>query len=174
MPISDWSSDVCSSDLMPQLPAIRRATPDDAETVSVLATRTFVETFGHLYPAEDLQAFLANAYAVEKQRVILSRPGYAVWLLEQEGTAIGHAAAGPCGLPHPDVAPGDGELKRLYLLREHQNGGWGGKLFATALDWLQREGPRTLWLGGWSENPGAQRFSARPGFPKARPDPRRV
>src|SRR3546814_736741 len=134
MRISDWSSDVCSSDLaaeaaparasmsMPQLPAIRRATPDDADTVSALATRTFVETFGHLYPAEDLQAFLANAYAVEKQRVILSHPGYAVWLLECDGTAIGHAAAGPCGLPHPDVAPGDGELKRLYLLREHQNG----------------------------------------------------
>src|SRR3546814_2746947 len=97
MRISDWSSDVCSSDL-------------------------------------------ANAYAVEKQRVILSHPGYAVWLLEQEGTAIGHAAAGPCGLPHTDVAPGDGELKRLYLLREHQKGGWGGKQFATALDWLQREG----------------------------------
>src|SRR3546814_1984810 len=96
---------------MPQLPAIRRATPDDADTVSALATRTFVETFGHLYPAEDLQAFLANAYAVEKQRVILSHPGYAVWLLECDGTAIGHAAAGPCGLPHPDVAPGDGELR---------------------------------------------------------------
>src|SRR3546814_6055261 len=69
---------------MPQLPAIRRATPDDADTVSALATRTFVETFGLLYPAEDLQAFLANAYAVEKQRVILSHPGYAVWLLRSE------------------------------------------------------------------------------------------
>src|SRR3546814_10194932 len=39
-------------DAMPHSPAIRRATPDDAETVSVLATRTFVETFGHLYPAD--------------------------------------------------------------------------------------------------------------------------
>src|SRR5690606_7561217 len=36
-------------------PAIRRATPDDAATLSALATRTFVETFGHLYPADDLQ-----------------------------------------------------------------------------------------------------------------------
>ena len=26
------------------------------------------------------------------------------------------AAAGPCGLPHADVAKGDGELKRLYVL----------------------------------------------------------
>jgi len=152
---------------MPQLPAIRRATPDDAETLSALAARTFVETFGHLYPAEDLQAFLSDAYAVEKQRVILSHPDYAVWLLEQGGRAIGHAAAGPCGLPHPDVAPGEGELKRLYLLPEHQNGGWGGRLFATALDWLLRDGPRTLWIGVWSENLGAQRFYARHGFVKA-------
>ena len=152
---------------MPQPPAIRRATPADAGTVSALATRTFVETFGHLYPAEDLQAFLADAYAVDRQRLILSHPDYAVWLLEQDAVAIGHAAAGPCGLPHPDVAPGDGELKRLYLLREHQNGGWGGKLFATALDWLQRDGPCTLWIGVWSENAGAQRFYARHGFEKA-------
>jgi GNAT superfamily N-acetyltransferase len=146
---------------------IRRALPDDAATLSSLAARTFVETFGHLYPDEDLQAFLADAYAVGKQRTILSHPDYAVWLLELDGEAIGHAAAGPCGLPHPDVAPGDGELKRLYLLRAHQNGGWGGRLFATALDWLLRDGPRTLWIGVWSENLGAQRFYARHGFAKA-------
>ena len=143
---------------------IRRATVDDAATLSSLAARTFTETFGHLYPGEDLQAFLADAYAVEKQRTILSHPDYAVWLLERDGEAIGHAAAGPCGLPHPDVAPGDGELKRLYLLRAHQNGGWGGRLFAAALDWLLRDGPRTLWIGVWSENLGAQRFYARYGF----------
>ncbi len=147
-------------------PTIRRATPDDAQAVSRLATRTFVETFGHLYPNEDLQAFLADAYAVDKQRTILEHPDYAIWLLEQGGSAIGHAAAGPCGLPHPGVAPGDGELKRLYLLQAHQNGGQGGQLFATALDWLQRNGPRTLWIGVWSENIAAQRFYARHGFAK--------
>ncbi|MGV8961163.1 MAG: GNAT family N-acetyltransferase [Stenotrophomonas sp.] len=143
---------------------IRRATVEDAETLSVLATRTFVETFGHLYPDEDLQAFLAEAYDVARQRVILGHPDYAVWLLEADGVAIGHAAAGPCGLPHPQVQPGDGELKRLYLLREQQNCGWGSRLFETALAWLQRDGPRTLWIGVWSENFGAQRFYARYGF----------
>jgi diamine N-acetyltransferase len=143
---------------------IRRATPADAETVSRLATATFVETFGHLYPEQDLRAFLEEAYAVDRQRAILAHPDYAVWLLEQGGEAVGHAAAGPCGLPHPDVAQGDGELKRLYVLAAHQNAGLGARLFATALAWLQREGPRTLWVGVWSENLGAQRFYARHGF----------
>ncbi|HEU4773787.1 MAG TPA: GNAT family N-acetyltransferase, partial [Lysobacter sp.] len=41
---------------------------------------------------------------------------------------------------------------------------WGGRLFQTALDWLQRDGPRTLWVGVWSRNFGAQRFYARHGF----------
>ena len=143
---------------------IRRATVDDAMVLSDLASRTFTETFGHLYPAEDLSAFLADAYAVEKQRVILAHPDYAVWLLEDEGVAVGHAAAGPCGLPHADVAKGDGELKRLYVLASHQTGGWGGRLFAEAERWLLKDGPRTVWIGVWSENFGAQRFYERQGF----------
>lgn len=143
---------------------IRRATVADAEALAALARRTFTETFGHLYPAEDLRGFLDTSYAVERQRLILARPEYAVWLLEHGGEPVGHAAAGPCGLPHPDARPDDGELKRLYLLADHQNGGWGGRLFRRALDWLERDGPRTLWIGVWSKNLGAQRFYARHGF----------
>ncbi|HET6396520.1 MAG TPA: GNAT family N-acetyltransferase [Pseudoxanthomonas sp.] len=143
---------------------IRRAVPADAATLSSLAARTFTETFGHLYPAEDLAFFLQDAYAVEKQATILAHPDYAVWLLEDGGEAVGHAAAGPCGLPHPDARQGDGELKRLYVLAAHQGGGWGGRLFDEAERWLLRDGPRTLWIGVWSENLGAQRFYARRGF----------
>ena len=145
-------------------PVIRRATPADAATLSALAARTFIAAFGPQYPADALQAFIDEAYAEDRQRVILAHPDYAVWLLEDGGEAVGHAAAGPCGLPHPEVHAADGELKRLYLMPSHQNGGWGARLFATAVDWLERDGPRTLWIGVYSENPGAQRFYARHGF----------
>lgn len=146
--------------------AIRRATPADAAALSAIASATFIEAFGHLYPPEDLAVFLRGSYAVGRQRVILETPGYAVWLLEDDGVAVGHAAAGPCGLPNPGVRPGDGELKRLYVLAKYQNGGWGGRLFRAAMDWLLAEGPRTLWIGVWENNLGAQRFYARHGFEK--------
>jgi len=145
---------------------IRRATPADAATLCALAERTFVETFGHLYPPQDLADYLAGAYPVELQRQQLASGDYAAWLLEIEGEAVGFAFAGPCGLPHPRAAAGDGELKRLYVLRDHQGGGWGGKLFAQAERWLLEAGPRTLWIGVWSENFGAQRFYGRHGFGK--------
>lgn len=143
---------------------IRRATGADADTLCRIATRTFAGTFGHLYPDEDLQAFLRDSYAPEIYARYLDDDACAVWLLEDDGEAVGHALAGPCGLPHPAVMPGDGELKRLYVLPHAQNGGWGGRMFQAALDWLQRDGPRTLWISVWSENIGAQRFYARHGF----------
>ena len=145
---------------------IRRATPDDSGVLCLLAERTFVQTFGHLYPPEDLAFYLSIAYPGEQQREQLESGDYAAWLLEIDGEAVGFAFAGPCGLPHPEARPEDGELKRLYVLREHQSGGWGGKLFAEAERWLLESGPRVLWIGVWSENLGAQRFYGRHGFAK--------
>ena len=146
---------------------IRRAGAADADVLSALAARTFTETFGHLYPPEDLAAFLAEAYAPARQRAILSHRDYAVWLLERDGEAIGHAAAGPCGLPHADAAAGDGEVKRLYVRQGFQGLGLGARLCDEAMAWLLRDGPRTLWVGVWSENLGAQRFYRRYGFAHA-------
>ena len=77
---------------------------------------------------------------------------------------IGYVTACPAQLPHPDVAPGDGEIQRLYILQGHQGAGRGTALLNTALEWLERDGPRTLWIGVWSENYGARRFYARHGF----------
>ena len=77
---------------------------------------------------------------------------------------IGYVTACPAHLPHPDVSPDDGEIQRLYILQGHQGGGRGTLLLKTALEWLERDGPRTLWIGVWSENYGAQRFYARHGF----------
>lgn len=143
---------------------IRRAAPQDAEAVTRIARDTFVETFGHLYPPEDLAYFLATSYAIDAQREALQDPRNAMWLLERDGAAIGHVFAGPCGLPHAQASEEDGEIKRLYVLKPWQGSGWGARLLDTALDWLQRDGPRPLWIGVWSENFGAQRFYARYGF----------
>ena len=147
-------------------PVLRRATPADAEALSAIGAATFTETFGHLYPAEDLQIFLAEAYGPARTTKDLADPTKAAWLVEADGAVIGYAQVGPCELPHPDVTPASGELKRFYFLKAWQNRGLGRGLFDAAIGWLLREGPRDLWIGVWSENLGAQRFYARQGFEK--------
>jgi GNAT superfamily N-acetyltransferase len=131
-----------------------------------LGARTFSDTFAHLYPPQDLAHFLADAYSLERTRADLADPAKASWLVEAEGRAVGYALAGPCGLPHPEVTPACGELKRIYFLKDHQGGGLGRRLFGEVMDWLLASGPRDVWIGVWSENYGAQRFYARQGFEK--------
>jgi ribosomal protein S18 acetylase RimI-like enzyme len=150
---------------MPE-PVIRRATEDDAEALAAIGAATFAETFGHMYPPQDLQAFLAEAYDLAATRRNLADPRKAAWLVEAEGQVIGYAEVGPCGLPHPEVTEGCGELKRFYFRKAWQNRGLGRGLFHLAMAWLAREGPRDIWIGVWSENFGAQRFYARQGFEK--------
>lgn len=131
-----------------------------------LGARTFCETFAHLYDPQDLQMFLAEAYGLERTRADLADPAKASWLVEADGEAIGYALAGPCGLPHDDVRPTCGELKRIYFVKASQGGGLGGALFAEVMAWLLKDGPRDIWIGVWSENYGAQRFYERQGFEK--------
>ncbi|HLZ73693.1 GNAT family N-acetyltransferase [Phenylobacterium sp.] len=150
---------------MPE-PLIRRAGSADAQILAAIGAQTFVETFGHLYPPDDLASFLAEAYGLERTRADLADPQKAAWLVEAGGQAIGYALAGPCGLPHAEVTPQCGELKRIYMRKDAQGGGLGLRLFGEIMAWLEAQGRRTVWLGVWSENHGAQRFYARQGFAK--------
>lgn len=144
---------------------IRRATPADAAALAELGAATFVETFGHLYLPDDLHAFLAQSHGKAAYAKLLAQPGHALWLAERKDVAVGYVqAATQSALPHPQVRPGEGELKRLYLRHQAQSLGIGSMLMDVAMDWLLRDGPRTLWLSVYSENRGAQRFYARRGF----------
>ena len=164
---------------------LRRATPEDAEALSTLASTCYIQTFGQLYSSEDLDRFIHEAYSPEVLRAELADPQRPTWLffLEEseadaavpgsadtrtasEGKLIGYVTVCPAHLPHPDVKPTDGEVQRLYLLREYQGGGRGSRMLEHALNWLEADGPRTLWIGVWSENYGAQRLYGRYGFTK--------
>ena len=146
--------------------ALRRATVADAQALSALSSACFTETFGHLYPPEDLSHFLDEAYAVPAWASLLSDPAYATWLLEDDGVAIGYATAGACTLPHADVAPGDGELKRLYVLAAHQGGGRGSRLFDAAIRY-GREGflVSPTIARQWAAQ--VPELKVQPGFPEA-------
>lgn len=146
---------------------IRLATTNDVDVLRELSITTFTQTFGHLYEPHDLSAYLARAYSTDALGALLAHPAYRVWLLN-EPQPVGYVLASTaCGLPHDEVTNADGEIKRLYLLRGFQGGGRGQELMRTALEWLETDGPRTIWLGVWSENYGAQRFYQRFGFSQA-------
>ncbi len=143
---------------------LRRAIPGDAATLIDIAAATFVETFAHLYPPADLQAYLATAYTVERYREKLEEPHTGVWFAHVANELAGFIVAGPCKLPIANLEPNAGEVQQLYIYAQHQNLRIGTRLMDTALAWLATENRAPLYVGVWSENQGAQRLYRRYGF----------
>lgn len=153
-------------------PVIRPATPQDAAPLAALKLaafrQTFLEDFAVPYPPADLAAFEEGSYSVEKVAAEIADPTHATWIgTDADGAMLGYAHVGPCKLPHADVQPGDGELYQIYLLREAQGRGLGGRLMALALDHLAATRPgRPIWIGVWSGNARAQAVYTGMGFEK--------
>jgi diamine N-acetyltransferase len=142
--------------------AYRDAGPEDAALLADLSRRAFVETFGHLYRREDLDAFLLKLNEEDWRRE-LADPAYQVRLVENGREAAGFIKLGPLSLPvDPQGSPL--ELRQLYLLKP-----WHGLGISQALmDWMfgqaRLRGADELFLSVWSENHRARRFYERYGF----------
>ena len=151
----------------PDIATIRRATSDDAAALAELGAATFVDTFGHLYPPEDLQTFLAKSHTPESWLRTLTDPDRATWIAQHEnGRKIGFIGVGACKLPVQQLESTAGEIQQLYVLAEFHNLRLGARLMDMGLEWLASQGRSPLYIGVWSENYGAQRFYGRYGFSK--------
>lgn len=147
--------------------AIRRATATDAKALAALGAATFTETFGHLYPPEDLAEFLRQSHSMARWQSLLTDADVAVWLAAAGDAApVGFIVAGSCKLPVERLEPRAGEIRQLYVHSSAQNLRIGTQLLAMALDWLAAENRAPLYVGVWSENFGAQRLYQRHGFEK--------
>ena len=146
---------------------IRRATPDDAPALAALGAATFTETFGHLYPPEDLQAFLVGSHSVDAWIRTLADAQRATWVaMLADATSIGFMVVGACKLPIENREPTAGEIQQLYVLARYHNLRLGTRLMDLGLEWLEAQSRTPLYIGVWSENLGAQRFYGRYGFDK--------
>ena len=146
---------------------LRPAAPDDVPALSRLATESFVAKFGHLYRAEDLAAFLAEAMSEAAIAAELANPQRLYRLAEVGGRLAGYCKLGlTCGCP--EHARGDRviELKQLYTAPGMTGMGIGASLMVWALAEARARGHDEMQLSVWSGNEGAQCFYARYGFAK--------
>ena len=143
----------------------RDAARDDARELADFSRDTFVATFGHNYPPEDLRDYIAAKYGEPIQRREIENPVIHYRLAFAGGAIAGYCKTGPYDLPHQLAASERAlELHRLYVSEATKGAGAAQALMDDALAWARGQGANTMYLSVWETNFRAQAFYRRYGF----------
>lgn len=142
----------------------RDAEPEDAEPLNTLAHETFVATFGHLYPPEDLAAFCGEIFTAPAQAALIANGDVEIHVAAQGGEMIGYCQIGAFKLPFDVGGRRAMELHRLYVIERVKSAGVAHALMDWAMTRMRAEGAEDAYLGVYSDNLRAQKFYARYGF----------
>ncbi len=141
-----------------------RASSEDAEALAEFGRREFARNFAYLYRSENLEAYLAGAYDLQRIEEELLSEESVYYMAGRESAVLGFAKACRCKLPVPQPRNGDYEIQRLYICEQSQGAGVGGQLMEAALNWCESRQAEDIYIGVWENNFRAQRFYARFGF----------
>ena len=142
---------------------VRHATIRDFPPLAMLAQRSFVAAYRDKIAESLLLDFTRREMSPEALATTWQEDGAIVLVAElgDDPTIVGYAEL------HPVAHGRDGrtvELTRVYLDAEHTGQGHGSRLLQAGIDEATQRGFRTLRLGVWAHNLGAQRFYRRWGF----------
>ncbi len=141
----------------------RDATSADAAALADFSATTFVDTFGHLYPPDDLAAYLADTYGAAIQGAELADIETRYRLALRGGAIVGYSKAGRVKMDTP-FTDRSRELHRLYVAPDAKGAGIAQRLMDDVLGWARADGADALYLSVWEKNERAQRFYRRYGF----------
>jgi len=143
---------------------IRLATDADAPALAAFGAKTFVETFGHLYPPEDKEFFIGNRFSLERTLADIRDPARVITLVYRGDDLAAFLDCGSLTLPVEAPEPSALELYRLYLDETQKGTGLAHRLMEIALEWARSKDAAAFYLGVWSQNERAKRLYSKYGF----------
>lgn len=144
--------------------SIRRAVPDDAGALAVLAERCFREAWDEFNTPANMAAYCAANFTTELVRDDLVRPGVRYLLAQRGQEGVGYLRMVPGQAPRCVRATAPIEISRVYVLRGWHGRGVGPELLRTGLEEAVRAGHDIAWLAVWQRAPRALAFYRKWGF----------
>jgi ribosomal protein S18 acetylase RimI-like enzyme len=138
---------------------IRRIGIDDVSVLSVIARRTFYDTFTGTCTEEDMQGFLDQYYnEAQLGKELLDAETYC-FFAEIDKLPVAYLQFKEDYSNFPEIKKWKAlELKRIYVLGEFQGKGIAQKLMNFFLDFAAEKKYEVVWLGVWEHNERAQKF----------------
>ncbi len=143
---------------------IRLASNADAPALAAFGAKTFLATFGHLYPPEDKEFFIGHRFSLERTLTDIGDPARVITLVYCGDDLVAFLDCGTLTLPVEAPEPSALELYRLYLDEDQKGTGLVHRLMEIALEWARSKDAAALYLGVWSQNERAKRLYAKYGF----------
>ena len=143
--------------------ALRACGPGDEERLALVGAATFLETYAGVLPSSAILAHCGKHHVPEAYRAWLRSTDTHIAIAEVEDAPVGYAVVCPVD-SSIQAAPGDIELRRIYLLHRFQGAGIGPALMDWAIAKAGELGNRRLVLGVYPGNKRAIEFYIRYGF----------
>lgn len=144
--------------------SIRECITDDIYTLREFASQTFNDAFAHLNTPANMQAYLKQAFDIDRLRSELSNSSSRFYFLYSDEDLSGYLKLNEYKAQTDINDPESLEIERIYVARKFQGSGLGGVLISKAVEVANARKKAYLWLGVWQKNAGAISFYKKNGF----------
>jgi ribosomal protein S18 acetylase RimI-like enzyme len=149
---------------MSEMIEIARVNESAVEEIQQLSIQTFVETFSVYFTPEDLQAYLHDAFSIERLRMEI-RNSSTEWYIARAGVRnAGYLKINRAGAQTDLRDPRSIEIERIYVLKRFQGRKIGAMLLKRGVDTAISSNAEYVWLGVWEHNHNAIGFYRKHGF----------
>ena len=144
--------------------SIRLCQNSDLEALRNLAYETYDDAFRSMNTPETMQAYLAEAFDLQKMKQELANPNNRFYFLHADGCLAGFTKL--------NTAPGQTdindssslEIERIYVKTGFKRKGLGKVLIEHAQKIALNLGKQYVWLGVWEKNESGILFYQKMGF----------
>ncbi|MBV7391682.1 GNAT family N-acetyltransferase [Enterococcus alishanensis] len=143
---------------------LKKMTVSDVKILQELSITTFTDTFAAGNTAENMKAYLSEAYTIEKLTDELTNSESTFYFIYFEEQLAGYLKLNVGSTQTESILDNGLEVERIYILSQFKRHGLGRFLIETAIDMARKQGKEIIWLGVWDQNPKARAFYESLGF----------
>ena len=143
---------------------IETCTIKDVSLLQELSINTYVQTFEKFNSKSIMDAYLNDAFNLEKLEKELLNKNSAFYFLYKDEKLAGYLKVNDFPSQTDINDESSLEIERFYILSDFQGQGLGKSLMKKAIDIAIERNKAYVWLGVWEHNEKAKQFYNKQGF----------
>ncbi|GIO23054.1 GNAT family N-acetyltransferase [Oceanobacillus sp. J11TS1] len=136
----------------------------DLQELRKISVETFVETFQEQNTPENMQAYLKEAYTLEKLQKEMAHSNSAFFFIYDDDQIAGYMKLNTDDAQTEEMGEDALEIERIYIRSGFQRKGLGKYLMDKAIEIAKAKKKQKIWLGVWEYNNQALTFYEKNGF----------